>query len=477
MTAYTKTTNFAAKDSLLVGNANKIIKGTEHDTEYNNIATAINSKTDASSPTFTGTANFANIASGALSGTTINNSVIGGSTPAAGTFSTFTLASGATATAILDEDNLASNSATALITQQSAKAYVDAQVVAANSLPGALALGNTTGANNIIVNAGQSITTDTISETTAAAGVTVDGVLIKDGEVDGVDVSTLISATTANVVSGLNSATATIQFSKGADVASATGLTLGTDGNYFDITGTTTIATIGTIAIGTTVKLHFDAVLTLTNSADLVLLGGADITTAAGDEAEFVEYASGDWRCTNYSKADGSAIAGGGPLSTIVASGASAIDVETTFDSTYDEYEIVITDLVLSVSGDMSIQMKMGGSYLSTGTYTSHSSLPKSSSSAYAGIGNAGGAIYVHNAILGGSGSNTSLNIRVHSPSSTTVKKLIDWTGSGISAANVVVSLTGGGGNSGTVALTGIRIFPSSGTISGTARLYGIPKS
>lgn len=36
-----------------------------------------------------------------------------------------------------------------------------------------------------------SISTDTISEKTSAAGVTIDGVLIKDGQVDGVDVSTL----------------------------------------------------------------------------------------------------------------------------------------------------------------------------------------------------------------------------------------------------------------------------------------------
>jgi hypothetical protein len=41
-----------------------------------------------------------------------------------------TLASGATVTAVLDEDGMASNSATALATQQSIKAYVDAQVTA-----------------------------------------------------------------------------------------------------------------------------------------------------------------------------------------------------------------------------------------------------------------------------------------------------------------------------------------------------------
>ncbi len=94
------------------------------------------------------------------------------------------------------------------------------------------------------------------------------------------------------------------RWGKGVDVASASSLTLGNDGNYFDITGTTTITSIATKGVGTIVKLHFDAALTLThNATDLVLPGGANITTAAGDEAEFIEYASGDWRCTNYQKA------------------------------------------------------------------------------------------------------------------------------------------------------------------------------
>jgi hypothetical protein len=52
---YTKSTNFAAKDALASGNAGKIVKGTEIDTEFNNIATAVSTKADLASPTFTGT--------------------------------------------------------------------------------------------------------------------------------------------------------------------------------------------------------------------------------------------------------------------------------------------------------------------------------------------------------------------------------------------------------------------------------------
>jgi hypothetical protein len=49
MSNYTKTVNFAAKDSLSTGDANKVVKGTEIDTEFNNIATAVATKYDSSS--------------------------------------------------------------------------------------------------------------------------------------------------------------------------------------------------------------------------------------------------------------------------------------------------------------------------------------------------------------------------------------------------------------------------------------------
>ena len=99
-----------------------------------------------------------------------------------------------------------------------------------------------------------------------------------------------------------------VKWAKGADVASANALALGIDGNYFDVTGTTSITSINTLGVGIHIGLHFDGILTLTHDAtDLILPGDANITTAAGDEAWFVEYATGDWRCVNYSPAVGSA--------------------------------------------------------------------------------------------------------------------------------------------------------------------------
>ena len=54
MSNYVKATNFASKDSLPTGDANKIVKGTEIDNEFNAISGAISSKADIASPTFTG---------------------------------------------------------------------------------------------------------------------------------------------------------------------------------------------------------------------------------------------------------------------------------------------------------------------------------------------------------------------------------------------------------------------------------------
>ena len=76
MSDYTKTTNFATKDSLPSGNAAKIVRGTEIDTEYNNNATAVATKSNSASPTFTGTVTAATVN---VTGTLTADTITGGS--------------------------------------------------------------------------------------------------------------------------------------------------------------------------------------------------------------------------------------------------------------------------------------------------------------------------------------------------------------------------------------------------------------
>ncbi len=61
MANYAKSTNFAVKDGLVTGNPAKIIKGTEIDTEFTNIASAISSKADANNTAMTGNATAVNL--------------------------------------------------------------------------------------------------------------------------------------------------------------------------------------------------------------------------------------------------------------------------------------------------------------------------------------------------------------------------------------------------------------------------------
>ena len=103
MSNYTKTVNFAAKDALTTGDANKVVKGTEIDTEFNNIATAIATKYDSSTQVSltTGVSGILPVANGGTGSTLIlpvanggtgSSSGVAASIVLAGTFSTGTYA-------------------------------------------------------------------------------------------------------------------------------------------------------------------------------------------------------------------------------------------------------------------------------------------------------------------------------------------------------------------------------------------------
>lgn len=67
MSNYTYTSGFLAKDSLPDTDADKVIQGADFETEFTAVQTAVNSKADSASPTFTGTLTAATVtASGAV---------------------------------------------------------------------------------------------------------------------------------------------------------------------------------------------------------------------------------------------------------------------------------------------------------------------------------------------------------------------------------------------------------------------------
>lgn len=80
--------------------------------------------------------------------------------------------------------------------------------------------------------------------------------------------------------------------------------------NTISVTGTTTITSLGASgASGINRRLVFTTALQIThNATSLILPGGTNITTAAGDVAEFVSLGSGNWRCLYYTRATGQAL-------------------------------------------------------------------------------------------------------------------------------------------------------------------------
>ena len=104
--------------------------------------------------------------------------------------------------------------------------------------------------------------------------------------------------TGANTHAGIETFNAQVRWKKGADIASASPLVLGTDGNYWDVTGTTGFSQI-TCTAGTFFMLQFNGALTMTDGANLDL-GGINRTTVAGDRAVFFAVATDTAQLLHY---------------------------------------------------------------------------------------------------------------------------------------------------------------------------------
>jgi hypothetical protein len=173
------------------------------------------------------------------------------------------LGTSTTVTAVLDEDNMASNSAVSLATQQSIKAYVDAQVATSDTLAEVLANGNTTGGTDVSVS-----TDDKVQFRDAAIYINSSA----DGQLDIVaDTEIQIAATTVDVngildVSGNIVAGGTVD---GRDIA--------TDGTKLDgieasadVTDTTNVTAAGALMDSE-----------VTNLAQVKAFDSSDYATAA----------------------------------------------------------------------------------------------------------------------------------------------------------------------------------------------------
>jgi len=97
---------------------------------------------------------------------------------------------------------------------------------------------------------------------------------------------------------------------RGTAVASAATVDVGAaTSDYVEISGTTTITSLGSSSARNHVWLKFQSSLTLThNATSLILPSGTNITTAAGDIAEFARISGANWQCLGYVPASGKAL-------------------------------------------------------------------------------------------------------------------------------------------------------------------------
>jgi len=514
MANYTKTTDFAAKDTLPGGDTNKVVRGTEFETEFDAISTAIATKSDTASPTFTGTVT---VPTADINGGNIDGTIIGASTAAAGTFTNLTASgtvnfSGATISNLgtITTANLDGGTADNIVIGGATPAAGTFTTLASTSL--------TVGGSSVLtsvafsdIDAGAvTLSTETFSDvdnqipTNAAVIDYVAGAIPGIAEVN--DLSTVVTwadVPDANITQSSvtqHQAALSITASQLSDVTSTA-----SELNILD--GVTSTAAELNLVDGSSANTVVNSKAVIYGSAGEVTASQVDIT-GQGDlrlqDSSGGEYVAlqapatvgssftltlptADGTADQMLKTDGSGnlgfttVASGGltHLSTVTASGASTVDIETTFDSTYDTYQLIMTDVTVSTDGaNLLMRHKVGGSYITTSTYdyvTRRYDTDGTVTSYSNGFGNASN-ISVMAGVGNASHATADLVMYISNPTDTATRKITRWHGNYFEDDNDIHYVWGIGFNSGTAALTGIRFYLSTGTITGTFRLYGITK-
>ena len=224
-----------------------------------------------------------------------------------------------TADKILDEDNMASDSATAIATQQSIKAYVDSQVGTVDTLSEILANGNTTGANDIDVDSAQKVQ---FRDAAIYLNSSVDGQLdiVADGEVQ---IDTALVDINGNLdVSGTTNISGSVSFTKNA----IAGVAISTTSRSSNTVTVTTSAVHG-LTSGDLVNVNgvadtsFNGYFTVSVSSTTVFTynqTGADGSSTGGTSTEVVYNLNASGTALNWMN---------GPLNIAANSGIDGLEI------------------------------------------------------------------------------------------------------------------------------------------------------
>jgi len=251
-------------------------------------------------------------------------------------------------------------------------------------------------------------------------------------------------------------------------------------GNYVTLTGGAVTFTDMAAApqAGASIWLYMNAAHVFTDGAVFEVDGNANYTATIGDNVE-IRAKSTTVFTVHPRKADGTPVVAGSSgaliyLSTVTASAAATVDVETGFGATYDDYLIIGTDIFASGAATLQCLYKVGGTY-QTSAYFYHMAHQSTSANTYSGTnGNNVAAIVVDNTLATSASGACAIRLQVFSVNSTTNEKIGFFYGfSGGAFSNI----NGPGVFANTGVLSGVRFLASTGNITGTFKLYGIAKA
>jgi hypothetical protein len=273
----------------------------------------------------------------------------------------------------------------------------------------------------------------------------------------------------------------TLKMTKGGDIASASPLVIDTDGNYFDVTGTTNFSAM-TVESGNFFMLQFDGVLTITHGSGIELPGAANLTTATGDRlicyataADTVEVMSvetesaasgGAWNLI------GTEEAGGG-------SGTATLDV-TGLTSTYDTYAIAISN-ALPITDNAVPYLRFGDSSgVDSGStdYGHHHGVQAFEDTTWGALGtvdNSDGQMILANATGGDVGEGCGFMLFLHAPSDGPQEPIVTGQGIHFNNGGVPTSDEFGGCRLAVITLDRVQFLFDSGNVeSGRMTVWGI---
>ena len=244
-----------------------------------------------------------------------------------------------------------------------------------------------------------------------------------------------------------------------------------------DAKGTGTVSNLADLSITSTAAEinKLDAL-----SRGSLIYGNASAETALLTKGTANQVLTSDGTDIAWADAAAGGTSGMQVLSTVTASNSATVDLETTFDSTYDDYIIMISDIVTQTDQtDLYMQYKVGGSYITSGYSTAqvYNGFPSSGVSVES-TGGATSYILVSRAL-----GNTYNEVGMFKVNISNVHDTGRVTPAFIYGAslNGYAGAVGGfsyGTTNQTGAVTGVRFKMSSGNIAtGNFRLYGVAKS